>query len=214
MSAFSKIAEFTAAGSETSGFASGNLPLDLKGLRYLLTHEIDTFLGTPTTAPLTGLDYIYNQLREILIMAACGACLAFLYEIYDVGMVKVLRRGRSILQSRSDRRLRFIGNDDENYDELIRELSVPRAERIIGRLINTSALIRITDIIFCLVAGFIILQFWYGSSFCSASVHEGLALIAGTVLGRKVFNLRNSKHLHTIALVYVIMLLIAYIIIA
>lgn len=193
---------------------TADLPLDLKGLRYLLTHEIDTFLGTPTTAPLTGMDYIYNQIREMIIMAACGACLAFLYEIYDVGIKKIIRRGRSALQNRSDTRLGAIKFDDDDDEESIRELSVPRTEQIFDRLINTSALIRITDIIFCIIAGFMILQFWYSSSYCSASLHEGAALLAGAVTGRKVFQFRKSKHLHTIALVYVIMLLMAYIIIA
>ena len=142
---------------------TSDLPLDLKGLRYLLTHEIDTFLGTPTTAPLTGMDYIYNQIREMIIMAACGACLAFLYEIYDVGMGKVLRRAKV--------HLRPPGYEPDEQQE----------KSLIYKIINSSGLIRITDIIFCIIAGFMILQFWYSSSYCSASLHEGAALIAGAV---------------------------------
>ena len=171
------------------------LPDHAKSLRRMLTYDLDSVLGTPTTAPLTGMDYIYNQLREILIMAACGACIAFLYEIYDIGLRKLIPK----LQSRKTKA------DSENPDT--------QNHRINKILLANSLIIRLADILFCILAGFLILQFWYGSSYCSASVHEGLALIAGVLLGRRVFNFRNSKHMHTIALVYVIMLITAYIII-
>ena len=153
----------------------------IKQLRYLLTHGVDSILGGPTTDPLTGLDYIYNQLREILVMAACGACIAFLYEIYDMSLQKLMPAIRPKLPA---------------------------------RLANNTVVVRTADILFCLVAGFIVLQFWYGSSYCTVSLHEGLALMAGIISGRRVFRFRNSKHMHTIALVYVIMLVTAYIIIA
>ncbi len=166
-----------------------------KSLRRMLTYDLDSVLGTPTTAPLTGMDYIYNQLREILIMAACGACIAFLFEIYDIGLRKLIPKLRS----------RKLKEDPENPD-------TQRHGTNKTRLAN-SYIIRLSDVIFCILAGFLILQFWYGSSYCSTSVHEGLALIAGVLAGRRVFNFRNSKQMHTIALVYVIILITAYIMI-
>lgn len=36
-----------------------------------------------TTDPVTGNEYIFSQIREILIMAVCGACIAFLFEVYE-----------------------------------------------------------------------------------------------------------------------------------
>ena len=153
----------------------------LKHLRYMLTHGVDSVLGGPTVEPLTGLDYIYTQLREILVMAACGACIAFLYEIYDAGLQKLMPALRPKLP---------------------------------GKLATNTVVVRTADIIFCLFAGFLVLQFWYGSSYCTVSLHEGLGLMSGIIAGRRVFRFRNSKHMHTIALVYVIMLVTAYIIIA
>ena len=36
-----------------------------------------------TTDPVTGNEYIFSQIEEILIMAVCGACIAFLFEVYE-----------------------------------------------------------------------------------------------------------------------------------
>lgn len=165
----SKIAAAAAAHNRTAA--------TLKDLRYMLTHDMNEILGSPTTAPLTGLTYIGAQLREILIMFSCGACIAFLFQIYDVALHKL-------------------------------KPSLP------DRLAASTLTVRIADIFFCICAGFIMMQFWYGSSYCNPSVHESLSLVGGILLGRKVFNLRKSKHMHTIASIYVILLVIAYIIIA
>ncbi len=149
----------------------------IKSLRYMLTHDMNEILGSPTTEPLTGLAYIGAQLREILIMFSCGACIAFLFQIYDVAF----HRLKPILP---------------------------------GKLAQSTIIVRLADVLFCIGAGFIMMQFWYGSSYCNPSVHEGLSLVGGILLGRKVFGLRKSKHMHTIASIYVILLVIAYIIIS
>ena len=46
-----------------------------------------------TTDPVTGYEYIFSQIREIFIMAVCGACIAFLFEVYE-GIYAMGRAGR------------------------------------------------------------------------------------------------------------------------
>ncbi len=143
--------------------------IDIWQIRRALIHGINEVLGTPGTEPVTGLGYIAVQVREVFMMFACGACVAFLYRVYDGVLKRSNERGRIII---------------------------------------------LTDILFCLAAGVLILQFWYGSSYGRLSVHEGAGLAAGIWLGAKAFRFGKSKRVHTIAFVYVIMLVTAYILIS
>ena len=114
-------------------------------IRDFLDSGIRRILGGVTVDPITGYEYIFSQIREIFIMAVCGACMDFL---------------------------------------------------------------------FCVAAALIAARFWYISSCGRISFHEAAALIAGLLIGRSVFLFKNSKPVRALAVVYVIMLIIAYIVIS
>lgn len=135
---------------------------------------------------LSGYDHIVLQLREMFIMAVCGACIAFLFEVYE----SILPPGATIplhavLSSGADGARR-------------------RRERV---------KIAVFDFLFCIMSAMIAARFWYVSSYGRISFHEAAALSAGILLGRAVFAFKNSKHLRAMAVVYVIMLITAYIIV-
>ena len=135
-------------------------------LHDFLDSGIRNILGETSVDPVTGYDYIVSQLREMFIMAVCGACIAFLFEVYEGVLLN------------SDRR------------SIIRD---------------------ILDLLFCVMAALIAARFWYVSSCGRISFHEAAALLAGILLGRLVFVFKNSKPVRTLAAVYVIMLITAYI---
>lgn len=56
-------------------------------LKYFFDDIADKLTGKPTLDLLTGADFMMQQLREMLIMAACGACIAFMFQTYN-GCVK------------------------------------------------------------------------------------------------------------------------------
>ena len=52
-------------------------------VRDFLDSGIRRILGGVTVDPITGYEYIFSQIREIFIMAVCGACIAFFFEVYE-----------------------------------------------------------------------------------------------------------------------------------
>lgn len=142
-------------------------------LKYFFDDIADKLTGKPVLDPLTGVDFMMQQLREMLIMAACGACIAFMFQAYN-GCVK-----RCSLK----------------------------------RLLVRRALV-ITDIIFCIIAGVIIAKFWFRSSYGRLSVHEALGTFIGLAVGMRTFAFGKSKRRHTIAVIYVILIMIAYFVIS
>lgn len=52
-------------------------------IRDFLDSGIRRILGGVTVDPITGYEYIFSQIREIFIMAVCGACIAFFFEVYE-----------------------------------------------------------------------------------------------------------------------------------
>ncbi len=144
-------------------------------MKYFFTDVVDRLTGEPVPDPLTGADFMGQQIREILIMAACGACVAFMFQSYN-GCV--------------DRHI--------NVD---------------STLLVRRALV-FTDIIFCIIAGIIIAEFWFKSSYGRLSVHEACGLAAGLAAGMRTFAFGKSKRKHTIAVIYVILIITAYFVIS
>lgn len=140
----------------------------LETLHDFLDSGIRNLLGETSVDPVTGYAYIVSQLREMFIMAVCGACIAFLFEVYEGVLSGAERRG------------------------IMRE---------------------ILDLLFCIMAALIAARFWYISSCGRISFHEAAAMLLGILLGRLVFVFKNSKPVRTLAAVYVIMLITAYIVI-
>ena len=138
----------------------------LEILHDFLDSGMRSILGETSVDPVTGYDYIVSQLREMFIMAVCGACIAFLFEVYEGVLLNADRRG------------------------IIRD---------------------ILDLLFCVMAALVAARFWYVSSCGRISFHEAAAMFAGILLGRLVFVFKNSKRVRTLAAVYVIMLITAYI---
>ena len=190
--------------------------IDIWRIRRTLIHGINEVIGVPTTDPLTGLDYIYNQMREIFIMFACGACVAFLYSVYDgcVNRTKESRRLRAqikaeaLVEAGENEWLEDEFSDEDDEESKPKKFFKPHIPK--GFF---SAAYILADILFCLAAGVLILQFWYGSSYGRLSFHEFGGLFVGIWLGLKVFGFRKSKRIHTLAFVYVIILVISYILI-
>ena len=140
----------------------------LETLHDFLDSGIRNLLGETSVDPVTGYAYIISQMREMFIMAVCGACIAFLFEVYEGVLSGAERRG------------------------IMRE---------------------ILDLLFCIMAALIAARFWYISSCGRISFHEAAAMLLGILLGRLVFVFKNSKLVRTLAAVYVIMLITAYIVI-
>lgn len=140
----------------------------LETLHDFLDSGIRNLLGETSVDPVTGYAYIISQMREMFIMAVCGACIAFLFEVYEGVLSGAERRG------------------------IMRE---------------------ILDLLFCIMAALIAARFWYISSCGRISFHEAAAMLLGILLGRLVFVFKNSKSVRTLAAVYVIMLITAYIVI-
>ena len=138
---------------------------------------------------LSGYDHIVLQLREMFIMAVCGACIAFLFEVYE----SILPPGATISPH---------------------AVLSPGADRVKRR--RERVKIAVFDFLFCIMSAMIAARFWYVSSYGRISFHEAVFPIlypAGILLGRAVFAFKNSKHLRAMAVVYVIMLITAYIIV-
>lgn len=191
--------------------------IDIWQIRRTLIHGINEVLGVPTTDPLTGLDYIYNQMREIFIMFACGACVAFLYSVYDgcINRTRERRRLRAQIKAEAlakETEAERIDNEfqEEDGEDIKQKKNFkPHLPKVFFHVFYI-----FTDILFCLTAGVLILQFWYGSSYGRLSFHEFGGLFVGIWLGLKVFGFRKSKRMHTLAFVYVIILVISYILIS
>ncbi len=142
-------------------------------VRYFFSDVVDRLTGDPTPDPLTGMDFMLQQLRETLIMAACGACVAFMFQAYD-GCLKRLDKNSSFVRR---------------------------------------ALV-LMDIAFCIIAGVVIVRFWFRSSYGRLSVHEACGMMAGLAAGMRTFAFGKSKRRHTIAVIYVILIITAYFIIS
>ena len=140
-------------------------------VRDFLDSGIRRILGGVTVDPITGYEYIFSQIREIFIMAVCGACIAFFFEVYE----------SIYTMSSGGRKPRSAGGAESGGPEKHRKKKgfkgAPRA---------------VLDFLFCVAA----------------------ALIAGLLIGRSVFLFKNSKPVRALAVVYVIMLIIAYIVIS
>jgi hypothetical protein len=149
-----------------------NIRKVIRYLNSLLTGGVDSLIGRPTVDTLTGLDFITEQLRELLIMAACGACIAYIFTVYN-GFIK---------------------------------RSFPTGRRNLPVIL--------LDMIFCIIAGVIISRFWFKSSFGRLSLHEGTAFMFGLFSGIKTFAFVKSKRVHTISVIYVILVVIAYYVIS
>lgn len=139
--------------------------------RYIFTDWADGFIGEQASAPLTGTDFIFSQLREMMIMTACGAFAAFMFRIYNGFAVRLGETRR-------------------------------------GKLLQAAA-----DILFCIFTGITVMQFWFRSSYGRLSVHEFIGLAAGFAVGMRAFAFGKSKLGHTIATIYVILIITAYFII-
>ena len=144
-------------------------------VRDFLDSGIRRILGGVTVDPITGYEYIFSQIREIFIMAVCGACIAFFFEVYE----------SIYTMSSGGRKPRSAGGAESGGPEKHRKKK-----------------------------GLIAARFWYISSCGRISFHEAAALIAGLLIGRSVFLFKNSKPVRALAVVYVIMLIIAYIVIS
>ena len=72
--------------------AAGTAALIIDCMRYFFTDVVDRLTGEPAPDPLTGFDFMAQQLRETLIMAACGACVAFMFQAYN-GCIKRWQAG-------------------------------------------------------------------------------------------------------------------------
>ena len=153
-----------------------------------------------TTDPVTGYEYIFSQIREIFIMAACGACIAFLFEVYE-GIYALGRAGRK--ENPEKARKERNGGSTGRQRKKRRKLKI--SERTVRILL---------DFLFCAAAALIAARFWYISSCGRISFHEAAALVVGIFAGRSVFLFKNSKPVRALAVVYVIMLITAYIVIA
>ena len=140
-------------------------------IRDLLLSVSEDLIGKAPTGLIYGYDRIFLQLREIFIMAVCGACIAFFFEVYE-----------SLVPDGGSRRRRWMKG--------------------------------VFDLIFCLMSAMIAARFWYISSYGRISFHETISLIAGILLGRSVFFFKKSKRIRAAAVVYVIMLITAYILIS
>ena len=139
----------------------------IAAMRRFATQGVDSVLGWPPEGPVTGMAFIQDQLRAMVILAACGACIAFLFQVYS-GAVGGLSRRVLVL----------------------------------------------TDLLFCIGAGILILQFWFRSSYGRLSLHEALGFGAGFLLGMRIFQRGKTKPWHTAAVFYVILMLIACIVIS
>lgn len=144
----------------------------IKYIRYLLIYGVDSLLNGPSSEPETGLDFMMCQIREVFIMAACGACAALMFYAYNGYAVRLKGSGR-------------------------------------GRAALVAA-----DIIFCILIGIVIAKFWFRSSYGRLSFHEALGLLGGAAAGMRVFVNGKSKRRHTIAAIYVILILTAYFVIS
>lgn len=73
-------------------------------------------------------------------------------------------------------------------------------------------ILAVCDIVFCVLAGITVIQFWYRSSFVRISLHETAAMLAGLAAGLHIFNFENnggnSKRIHTAAFIYGILLVL------
>ena len=140
-------------------------------VRDFLDSGIRRILGGVTVDPITGYEYIFSQIREIFIMAVCGACIAFFFEVYE----------SIYTMSSGGRKPRSAGGAESGGPEKHRKKKgFKGAPRVV------------LDFLFCVAA----------------------ALIAGLLIGRSVFLFKNSKPVRALAVVYVIMLIIAYIVIS
>lgn len=142
---------------------------------------IRDILGEPAVGPVTGYAHIISQLREMFIMAVCGAGIAFFFEVYE-----------SMLRLPAER----AGDDGKK------------------RKLSPGILQAVFDFLFCIMAALVAARFWYISSCGRISFHETAALAAGIFAGKAVFLFKNSEHGRALAAVYVIMLIVAYIIVA
>lgn len=140
----------------------------LEMVHDFLDSGIGHILGNTSVEPVTGYAYIVSQLREMFIMVVCGACIAFLFEVYESILSDTGKRG---------------------------------------------AIGVVLDLLFCVMSALVAARFWYVSSCGRISFHEAAAMLAGILLGRLVFAFKNSKPVRTLAAVYVIMLITAYIVI-
>lgn len=139
----------------------------IAAMRRLATQGVDSVLGWPPEGPVTGIAFIQDQLREMVILAACGACIAFLFQVYSGAVGGLSRR-----------------------------------------------VLVVTDLLFCIGAGILILQFWFRSSYGRLSLHEALGFGAGFLLGMRIFQRGKTKPWHTAAVFYVILMVIACIVIS
>ena len=162
-------------------------------VRDFLDSDIRRILGGVTVDPITGYEYIFSQIREIFIMAVCGACIAFFFEVYE----------SIYTMSSGGRKPRSAGGAESGGPEKHRKKKgFKGAPRVV------------LDFLFCVAAALIAARFWYISSCGRISFHEVAALIAGLLIGRSVFLFKNSKPVRALAVDYVIMLIIAYIVIS
>lgn len=143
-----------------------------KYVKYLLTSGVDSLINEPYAETETGLAFMAGQLRELLIMAACGACAALMFYVYD-------GYARRLTGSGKMRTVQFIA-----------------------------------DIIFCIFLGIVIAEFWFKSSYGRLSFHESLGFICGAAVGIRTFAVGKSKRRHTIAAIYVILIITAYFVIS
>ena len=67
---------------------------------------------------------------------------------------------------------------------------------------------------FCIIAGVVIARFWFRSSYGRLSIHETLGLLTGLAVGLRTFAVGKSKRRHTISVIYVILITIAYFVIS
>lgn len=202
---------------------AGSLALLAEYMQYIFGDVVDRLAGEPTTEPLTGVGFMAQQIREMLIMASCGACVAFMFQAYN-GCIK-----RSLDVS-SGRDARHIADSAaEEYADHAScageaENAGKGAHRGLGRTLSAvlrraaplfvrGALVTL-DIIFCIIAGVVIARFWFRSSYGRLSVHEAFGMIVGLAVGMRTFALGKSKRRHTIAVIYVILITTAYFLIS
>lgn len=141
-------------------------------IRDFLDSGIRRILGGVTVDPITGYEYIFSQIREIFIMAVCGACIAFFFEVYE----------SIYTMSSGGRKPRSAGGAESGGPEKHRKKKGFKGapESRPGFFILRGS-------------GFDRSSFWYISSCGRISFHEAAALIAGLLIGRSVFLFKNRN---------------------
>lgn len=195
---------------------AGSLALLAEYMQYIFGDVVDRLAGEPTTEPLTGVGFMAQQIREMLIMASCGACVAFMFQAYN-GCIK---RSLDVSSGRDARHIADSAAEEyADHASCVGEAenAGKGAHRGLGRTLSVvlrrAALVTL-DIIFCIIAGVVIARFWFRSSYGRLSVHEAFGMIVGLAVGMRTFALGKSKRRHTIAVIYVILITTAYFLIS